>query len=299
MHILVTGGTGLIGQVLVAELLQRGDQVTLLSRNFKKSRDLYDGQVSLLGSVRNSGLKVDAVINLAGEPIADKRWSRRRKRKLKQSRIGVTEDIIAWLRTCEHKPEAFISGSAIGYYGNYPESLQLNETAAPRQGFASELCREWEATARLAEPLGVRVCLVRTAVVLAKQGGALKKMWLPFSLGLGGPIASGNQWFSWIHLQDMVKLLLFLIDNPSVSGPVNAAAPYPVTNNDFSRQFARALHRPVFCRVPAIALVLAMGESAELLLGGQRVVPKKLLDKGFVFDYPQLGQALTDVVTRR
>ena len=296
MHLLITGGTGFIGVPLVEALLARGDQITLLARNFKKAKALFNGRVNLVGSVNDAGIEVDAVINLAGEPIIDRRWSRRRKRKLKASRVGVTEDIIQWLSRCDKKPEVLVSGSAIGYYGNYSESLALDEEARPRTCFASELCQEWEATANKAKALGVRVCTVRTGVVLAKHGGALKRMWLPFSLGLGGRIASGNQWFSWIHLDDMVKLLIYLVDQKDISGAVNATAPYPVTNALFAKQFGRALNRPTLLPMPAVVVAALFGEASELLLEGQKVVPKKLHDHNFDFQYPQLDQALAQIV---
>jgi uncharacterized protein len=296
MRVLVTGGTGFIGQMLVETLLARGDQVTLLARNFKKAKRLFAGRVSLIASVKDSGIEVDAVINLAGEAIIDKRWTKKRKQVLKQSRLGVTEDINQWLASVEKKPAVFVSGSAIGYYGSYPESIALDEMAQPRQCFSSELCREWEASARQAENVGVRVCLVRTGIVLAKHGGALKRMLLPFSLGLGGKIATGNQWFSWIHWEDMIHLLLFLIDTNTIHGPVNATAPYPVSNAVFSQQLARTLKRPMLLPMPAAIVALLFGEAGELLLEGQRVVPKKLLDHGFRFQYPELSHALTAII---
>ncbi len=296
MHFLVTGGTGFIGRPLVERLLARGDKITLLTRDFDKAKKMFNGPINLIGSVKDSGLEVDGVINLAGAPIIDKRWTAGRKKTLKQSRIGITQDIIEWLKKCDKKPESFISGSAIGYYGNYPEATHIDESAKPRQCFASELCQEWESVAEQATDLGVRVCRVRTGVVLAKHGGALKRMLLPFSLGLGGRIASGNQWFSWIHLDDMLELLLFLIDTKTVSGAVNATAPYPVTNAEFSHQLARKLKRPMLMPMPAAIAILLFGESSQLLLEGQQVVPKKLLDNGFEFSYPQLTKALDHIL---
>lgn len=296
MHFLVTGGTGFIGRPLVEKLLARGDKITLLARDFDKAKKMFKGSVNLIGSIKDSGLEVDGVINLAGAPIVDKRWTARRKKTLKQSRIGITQDIIDWLKKCDKRPECFISGSAIGYYGNYPEATLIDESAQPRQCFASELCQEWESVAEQATELGVRVCRVRTGVVLAKHGGALKRMLLPFSLGLGGRIATGNQWFSWIHLDDMLELLLFLIDAKTVRGAVNAVAPYPVINAEFSHQLARKLKRPMLMPMPAAVAILLFGESSELLLEGQQVVPKKLLDNGFKFSYPQLNKALDNIL---
>ncbi len=296
MHLLITGGTGFIGRPLVETLLARGDQITLLTRDFDKAKKMFDGRVNLIGSVKDSGLEVDGVINLAGAPIIDKRWTTKRKKILKESRIGITGDIITWISRCTHKPKVLVSGSAIGYYGNYPEAHRLDERAQPRQCFASKLCQEWEETAFKAEALGVRVCTVRTGVVLAKHGGALKRMWLPFTLGLGGRIATGNQWFSWIHLQDMIDILLYLVDNEPVRGAVNAAAPNPVTNYVFAKKFAKWLKRPALFPMPAAVVGVLFGEASELLLDGQQVIPRKLLERGFKFKYSQVDQALKDIV---
>lgn len=296
MHLLITGGTGFIGVPLVESLIADGHRITLLARNFSKAKKLFGEKVNMVDSLNDTTFEADVVINLAGEPIIAKRWTKKRKQQLKNSRIGVTESIIDWLTRCKKKPMVLVSGSAIGYYGNYPESLALDENTEPRNGFASELCREWEAAANKADALGIRVCTVRTGIVLAKHGGALKRMWLPFSLGLGGPIGNGKQWFSWIHLEDMVKLLRFLVDNKEIHGPVNATAPNPVNNADFSHQFANALHRPALLPMPALIAKLLFGEASELLLEGQKVVPEKLQAHGFEFHYPQLDVALKAIV---
>lgn len=292
MHILVTGGTGFIGQPLVELLLERGENITLLCRNFSKAKELFGDRVNLLGSVKDTALEVDAVINLAGEPIVDKRWSDQRKQVLKDSRIGVTDELIEWMDQSAKKPKTLISGSAIGYYGNYPENNQVTEISKPRECFASELCQQWEAAALKAEQFGTRVCLVRTGIVLAAHGGGLKRMLLPFKMGLGGRIGSGEQWFAWIHLQDMLSLLLFLLDNENIRGAVNATAPHPVTNDIFSKQLAGALNRPALFPMPEFVAKLLFGEASELLLEGQKVVPKKLIDHGFEFAFPQANTAL-------
>ncbi|MEO0444255.1 MAG: TIGR01777 family oxidoreductase [Pseudomonadota bacterium] len=298
MHILVAGGTGLIGSALIKALLERGEQITLLARNFDKAKVLFNGHVSLVGTIKELSIDVDAVVNLAGEPIMDKRWTASRKQKLKNSRIGITQDIVQWIAQCKSKPQVLINGSAIGYYGHYPEDIALDENAKPRPCFSSELCQQWEQAAAQAVFAEMRVCTVRTGVVLTKQGGALKRMLPPFYMGLGGPISHGRQWFSWIHINDMVKLLLFLLDNDQIKGPVNATAPNPMTNYMFSKTLGKTLRRPALLSLPARIVSLLLGEAAELLLEGQKVVPQKLLKNGFEFDYPTLDDALQSIFDR-
>ena len=298
MHFLITGGTGFLGQHLITALLKRGDRITLLARNFDKAKSLFGEQVNLIASVSPAHRDIDIVINLAGEPIIDKRWSNARKKALLASRVETTKMLVEWMAELEQKPQALISGSAIGYYGNYPENMSITEADRPRYCFASELCKQWEAEAAKAEALGVRVCMLRTGVVLDRHAGALSRMWLPFSLGLGGRVASGNQWLSWIHRDDMIKLILFLADNDKIEGPVNATAPEPVFYNTFTKAFARALKRPAFFPMPAFVLKLMLGEAAQLLIDGQKVVPKKLLESGFEFEFKTIDKALGDIVSQ-
>ena len=298
MHFLITGGTGFLGQHLITALLKRGDRITLLARNFDKAKSLFGEQVNLIASVSPAHRDIDIVINLAGEPIIDKRWSNARKKALLASRVETTKMLVEWMAELEQKPQALISGSAIGYYGNYPENMSITEADRPRYCFASELCKQWEAEAAKAESLGVRVCMLRTGVVLDRHAGALSRMWLPFSLGLGGRVASGNQWLSWIHRDDMIKLILFLADNDKIKGPVNATAPEPVFYNTFTKAFARALKRPAFFPMPAFVLKLMLGEASQLLIDGQKVVPKKLLESGFEFEFKTIDKALGDIVSQ-
>ena len=292
---LIAGGTGFIGAPLIEALLARGDQVTLLARSFKKAKRLFNGRVSLIGSIGSAPINVNGIINLAGEPIINKRWTSRRKRVLKKSRIDLTNAIVQWITCNKVKPKFLINGSAVGYYGHYAKPHLLDETAKPNPCFSSELCVQWEQSAWQAQALGLRVCMVRTGVVLG-DGGALKRMLLPFRLGLGGPIGSGKQWFSWIHIQDMVKLLIYLADNSTISGPVNGVAPCPVSNTVFSSMLGSALRRPACLPMPAVIVKTIFGEASELLLEGQPVFPKKLLDKGFRFEYPELSHALNNIL---
>ena len=214
---------------------------------------------------------------------------------LRDSRIQTTKTLVNWIAQQEHKPKTLISGSAIGYYGSQATG-ELDEKASPIKGFTHQLCADWEAEALKAEALGVRVCLIRTGVVLGAKEGALKKMLPPFKFGLGGPIASGKQWMSWIHIEDEVAAICWLLDHSNLSGPFNLTAPAPVTNEVFAKSLGKALNRPAFFKLPAITMKLMLGEASELLLEGQCVTPVALQDSGFSFKYPQLDTALKSLV---
>lgn len=296
MNILITGGTGFIGRHLVAALLEQKHTLVLFCRNVEKARHLYGDSVSYVYYFRDVAIPIDAVINLAGEPIMDKRWTRKRRAQLRSSRIGVTRHLNKWISKVDTPPKVMVSGSAVGYYGNHPEGEPLDEFANSRPCFPSRLCAEWEFEALKARTLGTRVCLLRTGVVLDKNDGALQKMWLPFSLGLGGNVASGKQWFSWIHIRDMVEAIIFLLNNPDTEGVFNATAPNPVTYNTFTKALAKAMGRPHLLPMPGFVLKLIFGESSQLLTEGQRVIPKGLVDAGFTFDYPSIEQALEHIV---
>lgn len=294
MRVLITGGSGFIGQALTAALVERGDEVIILSRKPETLRN-RQGAVSAVADLSEIKQSVDAVVNLAGAPIVDKRWTDARKQVLRDSRIRLTGTLIEWMRQQPKPPQVLVSGSAIGFYGSHADEV-LDENAEPVTGFAHELCRDWEQAALDAESLGVRVCLIRTGVVLGKGGGALSKMLPPFRFGLGGPIGDGRQWMSWVHLDDEVGAILYLLDNPSLHGPFNLTAPEPVTNAVFSRTLGKVLHRPAFMRVPALVMKLMLGEACELLVEGQRVVPENLHTAGYVFKYPRLEAALEQVL---
>lgn len=288
MRILISGGSGFIGQALASALQQRGDQVIIWSRQGA----VQPGWVSRLEEITEP---VDAIVNLAGAGIIDKRWSPERKQLLRDSRIKTTQALVNWMKGLSVKPHTLLSGSAIGYYGNQAEG-ELSEHSPAVPGFTHQLCADWEAAALDAQALGVRVCLIRTGVVLGSHQGALKKMLLPFRLGLGGPIATGKQWMSWIHLADEVGAICWLLDHPHLQGAFNLTAPEPVRNKDFSRALAQQLHRPAFFRVPALTLKLMLGEASELLLEGQCVKPLALSASGYTFRYPSLSQALSDLL---
>lgn len=293
-HALVTGGTGFIGAALCRRLDAEGWQLTVLTRD-PASVAGRTGVAAARGIDRFDALAdgeaVDAVINLAGEPIADGRWTARRRVLLRDSRTGLTRELVSWLGRLAVRPQVLVSGSAIGYYGDGGDQV-LQEDSPSGQGVAASLCREWEAEALPAADRGLRVCLLRTGVVLHPEGGALARMLPPFRLGLGGPIGHGRQWLSWIHRDDLVDLVMHLLARDDLSGPFNGTAPNPVTSREFARTLGAVLHRPAVLPVPAAALRLGLGEAAGLLLDSQRVMPSRALASGFVFRYPDLRSAL-------
>lgn len=292
MRVLVTGASGFIGTALCRALLKRGDQVVAWVH---KSEPEVTGLERIDQLDQLEGL-IDAVVNLAGAPIADARWSDSRKALLLSSRLDTTNALINWMSQQKEPPKTLISGSAIGFYGACTSDEKITEASAPLcQDFSADLCQQWEAEALRAEGLGVRVCLLRTGVVLGK-GGALAKMRLPFLMGGGGPIASGKQWMPWIHLQDEVDAILHLLDRDDLSGPFNLTAPDPSRNRDFVKAYAESLKRPAFMPMPGFAVDLMLGsEASALLTEGLRVVPQRLEESGFQFTYPILENALLAV----
>lgn len=291
MNILMTGGTGLIGSAFIHKY-QDKHQFTVTTRNKDRAREKLGAEVTLLSSVDEiSDIgQFDAVINLQGEGIADKRWSDSRKQALKDSRWKVTEKLAAMINKAEKPPKVFLSGSAVGYYGPQ-DSEPVNESdVAKEEDFAVMLCKEWERRALAAED-AARVVLLRTGVVLAKGEGALAKMSLPYKFGLGGPLGDGNQMMSWIQLEDMIRAIQYLLEHDNLSGPVNMTAPGPVSNEAFSRTLASVMNKPHFMRVPGFVLKLGLGEMSSMLLEGQAVVPDKLRSHGFEFEYPTVREA--------
>jgi hypothetical protein len=297
MRIFITGGTGLIGRRLCKALLAEGHELTVLSRNPASVPLKCGAGVHALASLAewHPALSFDAVINLAGEPIVDKRWSVQRKRVLWDSRVTLTEELVRRIAAAEHKPSVLLSGSAVGYYGNGGDRM-LDEAADTGEGFAAELCKAWEDAARIAEKLGVRVCLLRTAPVLSNDGGMLARMLPPFKLGLGARLGNGKQWMSWVHIEDYAAMVLRLLHDEQTHGPYNMAAPNPVTNAEFTATLAAVQRRPAFFVAPAALLKLAMGESASLLLEGQRALPRKMEAAHQRFAFPTLAEALRDIV---
>jgi hypothetical protein len=297
MNYLLTGGTGLIGAAICQKLQAAGHTVIVLSRQRDKVHRRCGLSAIAITNLTEIGSheRVDVVINLAGAPIANARWSARRKRILEQSRIDLTEQLVQWLSQRQKKPVALISGSAVGWYGDQGDTL-LSETSGFHDEYAHQLCERWEHAALKAREVGARVCIVRTGLVLAADGGLLPRLLLPFRLGLGGPMGDGTQYMPWIHIDDIANLFIFLSKQTTLEGVFNGTAPGPVTNTEFTRTLAHQLHRPALLRVPACVLKAGLGELSELLLGGQRVLPENARAAGFQFHYTELKVALNDIL---
>ncbi|NWC10418.1 TIGR01777 family protein [Pseudomonas agarici] len=299
MHILLTGGTGLIGRQLCKHWSAQGHRLTVWSRRPGEVARLCGAQVRGVQHLEDlAGEPLDAVINLAGAPIGDRPWTRKRKSLLWSSRIQLTETLLVWLEGREQRPSVLISGSAVGWYGDGGERELTEDSPPVSEDFASQLCIAWEETAQCAQALGIRVVWIRTGLVLAAEGGFLSRLLLPFKLCLGGPIGNGRQWMSWIHLQDQIALIDFLLHRGDAAGPYNACAPKPVRNQAFAQALGKVLHRPALMPLPAFVLRLGLGELSLLLLGGQRALPTRLLAAGFVFRFNDLPAALDDLSSR-
>jgi uncharacterized protein (TIGR01777 family) len=294
MHVVMTGATGFLGSALAHLLLAQGCELSVFARNENKVRRKLGPQVAAFTAWHDAPTQADAVINLAGEPLIGGRWTEHKKDQIRASRISTTHGLVQWLSRMQLRPDVLISGSAVGYYGYSDEQL-FSENDSAGDDFGARLCADWELSARAAEVHGMRVCLLRTGVVLHRSGGALARMLPAFRFGLGGPIGSGQQGFSWIHLDDWLAAVMFLLTRPELSGPFNLTAPQPVSNAEFSQALAQVLHKPSAVRLPAFVLKMMAGEGAELLLKGQKVMPTRLLESGFVFARPDLPRALVDV----
>jgi uncharacterized protein (TIGR01777 family) len=308
--VLITGGTGFIGRHLCQQLVAENWQVIVLTRSSKAgTRQLPDDvrhKVRLIESLDQlePELVIDGLINLAGEPLAKGRWTAARKEKFYTSRIGTTEQLCAFFSARTQRPKVVISGSAIGFYGggtgdSNGDNKPVDESSPVVDNFSHQLCSSWEQSAAAFEALGARLVYLRTGIVLG-HGGALEKMLPPFKLALGGPIGDGQQWMPWIHLEDVVALIMHCLSCDNISGPVNATAPNPVSNAEFSRTLGVVLRRPALLAMPALMVKILFGQMGEeLLLQGRQVIPRKVQDSGFNFQYPLLQQALSNLLANK
>ena len=301
MRVFMTGGTGFVGRKIVGTLKKKRHEITVLSRRISPNPSSIDGVSFLEGNPVEPGdwqrevAGHDVVINLAGASIFT-RWTKSSKKKIVDSRVLTTRNLVSALKQKEGKETLFLSTSAIGYYGFHGDE-ELGEESPAGEDFLASLSQEWEAAASEAESLGARVVLLRFGIVLGREGGALKKMMPVFKKYLGSPLGSGKQWFSWIHEQDLADLYLFLMEQEEIAGPVNCTAPYPVRNREFTRTLGEALGKPTFMpAVPGFVMKIVMGEFGSMLLKGQRVMPKRLLEQGFHFRFAKIKEALNDLL---
>lgn len=300
MRVLITGGSGFVGQRLCRQLVEKGHEVQVVSRSPHQVRDRLPNNCDIRDSAQAFiESPPDALVNLAGEPIAAKRWSDEQKAKLINSRVAATEQLVALCEQLKANgqplPKVMVSGSAMGYYGDQGKRV-VTEKTMPNDEFAHRLCKQWEEAARPIEAMGVRLAIVRTGLVLEAGGGTLQKMLPPFKLGLGGRFGSGEQFMPWIHRDDLVAAILFLIDQEGLSGPFNGSAPHPVTNATFTKTLASHLNRPAIFPVPAFVLKASFGEMSRLLLTGADMRPARLEEAGFSFQYPTLDKALEAIL---
>lgn len=296
MKLVIAGASGFIGSMLVQRLGQRGDALVLLSRESPSSAAGPNTEWLMWEPGESGGWEesidgADGIVNLAGEGIAEKRWTERQKEIILSSRIDSTRALVRAIAKAKAKPKFLINASAVGYYGPRGDET-LTEESAPGKDYLARVCVAWEQEARKAQDHGVRVALVRTGIVLAKGKGALAKMILPFKFFVGGPLGSGKQWMPWIHIEDEIGLIVFLIENVNAQGSFNATAPSPVTMEEFCRVLGRVLNRPSWASVPASALRLLLGEMADMILAGQKALPKAAEKLGYNFKYPTIKDAL-------
>lgn len=298
MRILITGGTGFVGKLLCQRLHEKGHELLLVSRAPHRAQTVVPPSAEIRPDILEfQTSQPEAIINLAGDPIAEGRWSEEKKQRLLDSRLNTTNAIVEFCKGLNKPPHTLISASAMGYYGARGEE-EVTEDEPPGTEFIAALCHKWEEAAQQAEPAGVRVARVRIGIVLGPGGGSLARMLPAFKLGLGGTLGSGRQYMPWIHREDLVRLILFLLDNQNLSGAFNASAPRPVTNSEFTRTLAGKLGRPAIIPVPEIALKLMFGEMSRVLLTGANMKPQRLMDNGFEFKYPELDKALGEILER-
>jgi uncharacterized protein (TIGR01777 family) len=310
LKFLVTGGTGFIGTELCSALIREGHDVTILTRNKPHAFEIFGkekGKLTLVDSLDNfkdkKNTKFDVVINLAGEPLAKRRWTKKQKEIIHNSRVRLTKELVNFLSQLETKPSVLISGSAIGFYGAKVGSADeiITEDSLPVEtsGFSQNLCQNWEQNALEAEKLGIRVVLIRTGIVLGRTGGVLSQLLFPFEFGLGGNIGKGKHYMPWIHIHDMLGIIGHSINNENTKGPINATAPNPVTNAEFTKTLAKVLKRPAFMHLPGFVFKILFGSEManDILLTGLRIVPKKAEAENYKFKYEHLEDAIKQITT--
>jgi uncharacterized protein (TIGR01777 family) len=298
MKILISGASGLVGTHLIPTLKAKNHEIFRLVRKAPEAADeiRWDSEKGFADDEHAKLENFDAVVHLAGDNVASENWSEEKKRKIRDSRVTGTRVLVDALKTLKNPPRILVSASAIGFYGNREDEI-LTEDSAKGVGFLAEVCDAWEMESEKAEEFGARVVMPRIGVVLAKDGGALEKMLTPFKFGVGGRVGSGKQWMSWIALEDLLQIVHFALENEKLRGVVNATAPNPVTNEEFTKTFGRVLHRPAILPVPEFAIKLMFGEMGEtLLLQGARVLPERLLENGFDFKFTNLEKAMKSVL---
>lgn len=300
--VLITGGSGFIGRRLSEQLVRRGDRVTILTRDANKARGKAPPGVRVagwspaeLGPWADELDRVDAVVHLAGEVVAQ-RWNEAKKKEIVASRVGSTDRLVEAIGRAQHRPKVLVCASATGFYGARPPDEELNETSEPGKSFLSELVVQWEAAAQKAEDHGVRTAILRIGVVFGKGGGALAKMLPAFKLFVGGPIGDGKQIYSWIHIDDVVGLILMAIDDERVRGILNATSPYPATAGEVAKAIGVTLNRPSFFKVPKVIASAMLGEAAEIVTESQRVIPQRAIELGYEFRYARLMPALESIL---
>jgi uncharacterized protein (TIGR01777 family) len=300
MKVLITGGTGFVGTQLTSRLIQDQKEVTVLTRSLKGAKvasqgiSYLEGDPNKKGSWQEAIKNHDAVINLAGASIFSK-WTDEHKRAIRESRVHTTRNIVEGIPSGPEKKITLFSTSAVGYYG-FCADEERTEESPPGNDFLARIAVEWEGEALKAREKGARVVITRLGIVLGERGGALSQMIPLFKKYIGGPIGSGKQWFSWVHIKDLAEAFVFLLKHPEISGPVNVCSPNPMRNRHFAKALGRALHRPSFFPAPALMVKLVLGEFGSVILEGQRVIPKKLLQSGFVFRYPDIEKALQNIL---
>ncbi|WP_420631175.1 TIGR01777 family oxidoreductase [Candidatus Leptofilum sp.] len=308
MRVIITGGTGLIGSALAKNLAADGHEVIVLSRNPEKYSfpsnihgEKWDGKTAAQWGHLADG--ADAIVNLAGEPIAGtgllpSRWTEERKRRIRQSRIDAGTAVTQAIRAAANKPKLVIQSSGVDYYGNVQSNQIITETSPNGSGFLASVTVDWENSTAEVEAMGVRRVILRSGIVLSMESGALPITVLPFKFFVGGPLGNGQQWWPWIHLDDEVRAIRFLLESEVASGPYNLCAPNPLSNKDFAKTIGQVINRPAFFPAPAFAIKLALGEIAAIVLDGRRAIPQKLQEAGFTFTYPQAQEALQDLLNQ-